>query len=304
MKLIFYFKNLDLFFLKFIKKIVKILFKKRKYPLFINLLLTKISYKEFFRERKKYNIQIESNINDYKEIFKQLEYKGYYIIKDYWSKEKCISAIKEINRIINAYPNYVNSKNKSDSRLFGAENLSQVINSFAKDDFLLSIANEYNRRKTSLGFTLAAKMPASKNNKGSGEGWHRDGFFRQFKTLLYLSDVGKNNGPFELIKNSHKFENLIEDIKKGKLGYLQYRLTNSEIKKILVNQTNRKKTIIGNMGTLILVDTSNLHRGSPIKDDIRYALTNYYYTHNQIDSDLYKKFNVVPKNYRKYINEK
>ena len=295
MKLIFFLNNLDIFFLKFIKKTVSILFKKNNYPLFINILLTKISYKEFFRERNKYNVQIKSDKNNFKEIFKQLEYKGYFVIKNYWSKEECTSAIREINRIITTYPNYVHSKNKSDSRLFGAENLSKVINSFAKDDFLLSIANEYNRRETHLGFTLAAKMPASKNNKGSGEGWHRDGFFRQFKTLLYLSDVGKDNGPFELIQNSHKIKNLIDDIKKGNLGYLQYRLTNSEIKKILVNQTHRKKTIIGDIGTLILVDTSNLHRGSPIKDSIRYALTNYYYTSNQIDSELYKKFNVVPK---------
>ena len=34
----------------------------------------------------------------------------------------------------------------------------------------MSVAQNYNKKDTKLGFTLAAKMPA-KNNKGSGEGW-------------------------------------------------------------------------------------------------------------------------------------
>ncbi len=30
-------------------------------------------------------------------------------------------------------------------------------------------------------------------------------------------------------------------------------------------------------GTLILFDTSYIHRGKPLKENIRYALTNYFY---------------------------
>ena len=48
------------------------------------------------------------------------------------------------------------------------------------------------------------------------------------------------------------------------------------------------------MGTLILVDTSTLHRGR-IKKGTRYALTNYYYTINQINKELFKKFKVIAK---------
>ena len=50
------------------------------------------------------------------------------------------------------------------------------------------------------------------------------------------------------------------------------------------------------MGTLILVDTSTLHRGAPIKKGIRYGFTNYYYTVNQINKELYKKFKVIREN--------
>ena len=126
-----------------------------------------------------------------------------------------------------------------------------------------------------MGFTLAARMPFNYKNAGSGEGWHRDGFYRQFKTLLYLSNVGNDNGPFQLILNSQKYKNLIQDMKSADLKYMQYRLTDEEINKILLKEPQRKKTILGNLGTLILVDTSTLHRGAPIKKGIRYALTNY-----------------------------
>ena len=80
---------------------------------------------------------------------------------------------------------------------------------------------------------------------------------------------------------------------------MQYRLSDLEVNRILKKNPQRKKTILGKMGTLILVDTSTLHRGSPIKKGTRYALTNYYYTINQINKDLYKKFKVLSKNQEK-----
>ena len=83
----------------------------------------------------------------------------------------------------------------------------------------MSVAQNYNKKDTKLGFTLAAKMPA-KNNKGSGEGWHRDGFFRQFKSMIYLSNVDEDNGPFELILNSQKCQNLIKDMQNADLKYM------------------------------------------------------------------------------------
>ena len=121
--------------------------------------------------------------------------------------------------------------------------------------------------------------------------------------MLYLNDVGINNGPFEIIQNSNKYKNLLEDIEMGNLDYMQYRLSEEEICKIISKEPQRKKTLLGEMGTLILVDTSTIHRGSPIMDGTRYSITNYYYTLNQIDKELFKKFNVFPKvnNKNKYL---
>ncbi len=286
-------KRIKKLFLKIIKKILKLLHSIISKNL-INEYLTKIEYIEFFMERKDYKTSFISFHSDTEWILEKLNKDGYCKIKNFWSEDECINGMKSIDDLIRDFPEYVRSENKSDQRVYGAEKISRNINDFSKNKLLISVAKNYNRKETKLGFTLAAKMPAKKHNKGSGEGWHRDAFFRQFKTLLYLSDVSKDNGPFELILNSQNYQNLIEDMREANLGHKQFRLTESQINKILINEPQRKKTILGKMGTLILVDTSTLHRGSPIKNGIRYALTNYYYTLNQIDDALYKKFNVIP----------
>ena len=40
----------------------------------------------------------------------------------------------------------------------------------------------------------------------------------------------------------------------------------------------------------MLVDTSIIHRGIPVKNGIRYALTNYFFEKSQINSHLIEHF--------------
>ncbi len=289
-----FFKVTKTITLKILKKILKFLFKKN-FPYFVHKIIISIEYREFFEERRNFNSIFISSHSDVEWIISELNKKGFCKINDFWSEDECTKGIKDVDYLIKNYPEYLHKKNKSDSRIFGAEKISDNIKSFSNNNLLNSVANEYNRKNSKLAFTLAAKMPYKKNSKGSGEGWHRDAFFKQFKALLYLNNVGINNGPFELILNSSKYKDLLEDIKTGNLEYMQYRFSDQEITKIISNNPKRKKNILGKMGTLILIDTSNIHRGAPIKEGIRYALTNYYYTSNQIDKELFKRFNAVPK---------
>ena len=288
-------RKINFFIKKCINKFLKI-FIRRFHNKFLTTFLTQNEHYLFFYERNKFksnktDLQIEAI-----SILKKLDKDGFCIVKNFWDEDKCLEGIKEVEKIMINYPKYLHSDNKSDLRVFGAENISSEIGSFSKNNLLNEIANEYNKKNTQLGFTLGAKIYYRPNNKGSGEGWHRDGFYRQFKALLYLNDVGIRNGPFQLIKDSHKCRNLIKDIKKADLKYMQYRLSEDEISKLISNNPSRLITILGKKGTLILFDTSMLHRGAPIKEGYRYVLTNYYYTNNQIDKELYKRFNVVPKN--------
>ena len=224
----------------------------------------------------------------------KLEVEGICVVENFWSEETCAFARSEVDRIIEQYPKYVNGNAKADKRVYGANNASELIAAFANDMILASVASAYNRLPTRTAFTLAARMPFSLDNQGSGEGWHRDAFLRQFKAILYLSDVGLSNGPFQLILDSHRRHRVLSDMRAGQLKYMQNRLTNLEIDQIIADEPARKITCVAPAGTLILVDTSTLHRGMPIANGTRYALTNYYFHERQIDDSLYEKFDVLP----------
>jgi hypothetical protein len=228
------------------------------------------------------------------EYLAKLEANGVYIVENFWSQEKCVCARAEVDRIISQYPRFINGSAKADQRVYGANNASELIATFANDAVLASVASAYNHEPTRTAFTLAARMPASRGNQGSGEGWHRDGFFRQFKAILYLSDVGPSNGPFQMIRDSHRRQRVLSDMRAGHLKYMQYRLSNPEIEQIIADEPARKITYTARAGTLILADTSTLHRGQPIKAGTRYALTNYYFPEAQIDPSLFEKFDVLP----------
>lgn len=222
-----------------------------------------------------------------------LQRDGICIIPDFWSTDKCILARAEVDRIIKNYPEFIHPAAKSDVRIFGVDTVSEIFHEFNGDIELMDIASSYNNEPSRAAFTLAARLPYTKNNNGSGEGWHRDAFLRQFKAILYLSDVGEDNGPFQMIRNSHRLNHIMNDMKIGLLGYDQSRIDNHQVNLLIKDSQDRLITCTGLAGTLILVDTSCIHRGKPIQTGTRYALTNYYYPNHRINHSMFERFRVI-----------
>lgn len=223
-------------------------------------------------------------------IVKSLRKDGFYIYENYLTTKECELIKSEIDNFTVQFPEFINTYAKSDIRFFGAENLSKNIHRFSSDTNLELIANSYNKFSTKNAFTLAAKMTFKQGNLGSGEGWHRDAIFKQFKAIVYLTDVTDKNGPFQIIQNSQKTFQTLIDIWTAKLNYNQNRIFENEIFLLLKKNEDRLKTITAKAGTLILVDTSAIHRGKPIETGERYALTNYYFELERINSDLFEQF--------------
>jgi ectoine hydroxylase-related dioxygenase (phytanoyl-CoA dioxygenase family) len=229
-----------------------------------------------------------------KECLKRLRETGICVVEKYWSDEKCARARAEVDRVIDSYPEYVHPNAKADKRVYGANNASNLINEFKVDPLFTEVANSYNEEPTCAVFTLAARMSFSTGNLGSGEGWHRDSPLRQFKTIMYLSDVSIDNGPFQVIRNSHITKNILKDTWTGKLAYPQFRITDDQLERILANDSSRIDTYTAKAGTVIFADVSAIHRGMPIAAGTRYALTNYFFKTENIDVSLFEKFNVIP----------
>ena len=225
-----------------------------------------------------------------KEALLEIQKNGYAVIPNFFDKEICEACIRDMDVMYDTKKEFVHNTEYADSRIFGAEDLSENIRKFADDSFLHKIANAYNAVPTSNGFTLAGRIKATGHEFGSGGSWHRDSYFRQFKSLLYLTDVNVENGPFQVIHRSHRSKQISIDSKNANLESMQCSFNQNIVEKILNESPDRLKTLTGNAGTLVLVDTSIIHRGLPLEEGIRYALTNYFFENTQINSHLVEHF--------------
>lgn len=213
---------------------------------------------------------------DSENIIKTIEEKGYYVIYNYWSNEKCDILTEHIKKV---FPSGFIKTNTAiggggDYRMGQSENSFILCKEFLNDSFLSEIGNsyighEYNRKRCQIGVVNAS------NSKNSGGGWHVDNHDKQFKAILYLTDVDENSGNFSIVENSRGVIKTLGTYRNYKDDMSESRIEESKVFDHFGNE--RIKNIVGNKGTLILVDTSNIHRGRDINAGSRYSLTNYYY---------------------------
>jgi len=162
---------------------------------------------------------------------------------------------------------------QSDQRCFYAELLSAEIASFAHNKDFSTVASELLEREIGLLGCMANRTRFVEGNLGSGGGWHRDMSYRNgFKALVYLVDVNEKNGCFQYIPKSSKVaHHLLKTPTPDK-----YQYTDEDVYNMTGGKPNSIFDVTGKAGTLVLFDTNGVHRGKPIEQGERYALTNYY----------------------------
>lgn len=225
------------------------------------------------------------------DLLARISDQGFATVPGYWLPGQCREAVAEMERLFAEHPEHV--RRYSDVRIFGAEELSPIFDRFHSDPFLQSISDRYTGARTVNVFTLANKVEPASGSKGSGEGWHKDASFRQFKAFLYLNDVDAEAGPLELFRGSHKIDAYLKDMRSARLPFRQLRITEEQIEELTARDPGRRVPIVGKAGTLILADTACIHRGSPPVARVRYALTNYYVEPREISADYLDAYHPV-----------
>jgi hypothetical protein len=209
----------------------------------------------------------------------ELRTSGYAIIPDYYSQDLCRMLISEIDRILVEQSDIVQTdKFGADKRIFGAERASPAIAEYNRDPLPISVGEAYGKIKLTAFCTLAGRITPQPGNIGSGQGWHRDAFHFQYKSMVYLTDVTADSGPFQILEGSHNGGHVFSDTIRGRLPRQPYsRITDAQAERVIAGAPARLKSVTAPAGTMILFDSSTIHRGAPINAGMRYALTNYYF---------------------------
>ena len=219
--------------------------------------------------------------------FEELREQGYTIVANYLSAKDCDHAVANLKKAFEKYTSY--DHETEDRRIFGIEQTLPVARKLAQEIDFLELGELVNREYTYCAFTLAGWLQAG-HGGSSGNGWHRDAFFSQFKAMVYLTDVTMDNGPFELLPGSHKLSSVLSGISKAGIGHNQNRLSDEEVSRLEEVLGTPRKTLIGNAGDLILFNSSTVHRGRPIDSGERFALTNYYFPISRDPRSVFEQF--------------
>lgn len=251
-----------------------------------NLLRVKRDLKSYAAHDVSSMRQVKNDV-DYDEFHE----KGIVVLKGFLSKEDCDKLVAKMEYWFSNAENVITDELKSDSRIFGIDRIEKDYKELLDTDHINQMLNDYLTTRSS--FLMANRVKHVEGNLGSGGGWHRDSYlFPQIKLITYLSDVNEDNGPFEYIPGTHRLNNKKSDVFKGNYEFdanrsVPSRFSDKSIKaKYSQNDIFR---VTGQKGTAVLVDTSGIHRGMPIKSGVRYACTKYCFQ-EEIGAKMISRF--------------
>ena len=216
------------------------------------------------------------------EIIKPLlKEHGICILENYYPDESIDELIDECKRLFAQQKDNIEILDaedcSNDERIFHAQKYSNLIrDKFANEPLFDSLARCYNPNLNKK--TLINRLTHEEGMvKNSGAGWHRDNHHCQFKSIMYLSDVTEHNGNFQWVTNSS--QSFIGLPTPREPGGRTTRFHDHVVQEIIAsNPRCALHNIIGKKGTIILADTTYIHRGRIIDKGERLALTQYYFT--------------------------
>ena len=205
---------------------------------------------------------------------REVKKSGISIIPDFLNLQECEAAISEIDRVIMEHKDLVSiDKYGCDHRVYGFEYLSKYIqDKLLLNTSVLDALSKLYKVNTVACTLLGQLVKGSTSNNGSGASWHRDSLPSQYKAFCFLTKVTDNSGAFEYYPGSHTILNKASSFFAHGTN-LDY--TNINNKKLSIKKKSIPKKLVCEPGTLVILDTSSIHRGSPNALYSRYSFTYY-----------------------------
>ena len=200
---------------------------------------------------------------------------GFVVIEGFMDGTACAALRSRIDELMQNSAEM--SEPVADQRAVSAETADDRIDNFLKSDLPLDVAEVFFGNRMVPAYCEAARVLPIPGQQGSGGSWHRDSFFREIKAILYLSDVGEEDGPYEFFPGSERLGDVIAGIWRDGLKFRQNRLADDEADRVIARRGATSISVCGPAGTLILCNTATMHRGRPCRRSPRYSLTSNYF---------------------------
>lgn len=214
------------------------------------------------------------------DAIQQLNSVGLFAVADFLPTEKCRDLIRAFQRLEADRPHIVvPESNGSDSRIYGADRAADLFQLERETRVLDELAHAFYRSEDIQHFQMAGHIRHTPDNLGSGSGWHRDSpFTHQFKFIIYLNDVTETNGPFQYVPGTHRKEVISRTSAQLDCTMSQCRFSDGDIAGLIdAGVVPQPISVLGRAGTLLVANVKGLHRGKPLQQGERWAVTRYYY---------------------------
>jgi len=207
---------------------------------------------------------------------------GICVVANYFAPQTCDRLVNVIEKTCRDTPDIVSQR--SDLRIFGADALDMDIDAFRNDAFLEELGTDVVGKTQRCIFTMANKLETRDGQpKRSGGDWHRDRLAPQFKAMVYLSDVGVDNGPFSFYPGSNRTWPYGKYCAETGFDFFANRWRMEEFSDFAKAAAEHQLIVTAPKGSMVIFESSNIHSGLPIVGGQRYAITNYYYAEDEID---------------------
>lgn len=172
----------------------------------------------------------------------------------------------------------------SEVRIWHAETLNEAVKDFSSlsDELLTNILGSDMKTDNVLAMRNLA-VPTGDDSLAMGR-WHLDSYRDQYKVFLFLTDTSAQSGSFEFFPYTHtrsfKRKNIFRYFSlfdlTHKTGLRKYRSLDEKWLERINNGNNPSQAFICKLGTLLVINTSAIHRARPCLSGNRYSLTSYY----------------------------
>jgi len=209
-------------------------------------------------------------------VAEQVKAFGYAKLASFLSDSQCESLRNDIDDYIESGAFGTLKSAGNDHRFYFADRFNVQARDFGQEPRIVWIGEQHLGHAITSLFTLLARVDPSTDAVGSGGSWHQDSRAPQFKAMVYLSDVvSAEDGAFQIFPGSHKLKWKLRSAALRSSPSLGDRWTAEEVAGLPASL--RSETLTGNAGDCIVFDSSSLHRGHPVRNQPRYAMTNYLY---------------------------